>query len=324
MCVCVCMSNNEDVDDDDALELGSLNEAEMKELIKELEDVDVTDGDDGDIDNSDNDNDNITDKHHDDDDTASSMGKAAENDNHPHQIYPDSDFTNDSVMSGECNDYVVTATATAAAEGPVRVTVDTSASTEAITEAALSSPSLPSSLPADGVGGDVDLDGNDNEEEDDLKDLSLLETMCDLSNRALTVHAEIIAARDSMSAIQGAVCFAPSSAREIEDVQMVRDVAEKLPFLFTHQEAQGYLSCSVPRRYASIAMARDLHAICTSIDRECALCEDDGADEEDEEDEEDAIMREGNSERAEETEKSEETEECEDEESFHCDDFGHI
>jgi len=227
----------------DSLELGSFNDAEMKELMEELEGVDI----------------------------ISEDSKCDED----HQTSPDSDFTNDSVAMtpSECGNDNTIDKDMGTEQGPTRVTVDTSASDGA---------TYPNALDECGVG-EVDANGDI----EDSNDLSLLEKMCDLSNRALAVHAEIIAARDSMSAVQGAVCFAPSSAREMEDVQIVKDVAENLPFLFTHQEAQGYLSCSVPRRYASISMARNLHTICTSIDRECSvapLCESDDNEEEEEAD----------------------------------------
>lgn len=291
----------------DSLELGSFNEDEMKELMEELEGVDmISEGINGEADIKEN-------------DTA--------NDNN--QTSPDSDFTNDSMaLSDDCNNGVAimkenpTNDDNDNEEGPIRVTVDTSAS---------EGDTCPNIV-------DDRIDSDDGNE--DSNHVSLLETMCDLSNRALAVHAEIIAARDSMSAVKGAVCFAPSSAREMEDVQMVRDVAEKLPFLFTHQEAQGFLSCSVPRRYASVAMARDLHAICTSIDRECALCED---YEEGQECEINTIVCEGNSEQdegfdtigeaeevegidgVEEVEDGEEVDDDgEDEKPFNFDDFGRV
>ena len=167
---------------------------------------------------------------------AEENDKATDNGNDTHQISPE--------------------------KGPTRITVDTSASTEVASETL----ALPPLLVEQGNDGDENNDDNN----DGPVDLTMLETMLELSNRALAVHAEIIAARDSMSAVQGAVCFAPSSTREIEDVQMVQDVATNLPFLFTHQEAQGYLSCNLPRRYAVIAMARNLHPVCESINRECS------------------------------------------------------
>ena len=218
--------------DDDQLELGSFNEDEMKELMQELEGVDVSD---------------ITAEM----DTGGQPGtdKAQQRAIEINPVHPDSDFTDGSENLTDTTENT---------EGPMRVTVETSATS-------------PVESTTDTVADPCAKEEPDGMDDESLQQLSMLETMCDLANKALVTHAEIVAARDSMSAVRGSVCFAPSSVHEMDDVRFVQEVASELPFLFTAQEAQGYLPCNVERRYAAVAIARDLQAICNSINHECAM-----------------------------------------------------
>ena len=101
------------------------------------------------------------------------------------------------------------------------------------------------------------------------RQILLLEELCKASKQALLAHNQMLAARDSLLAVEGQKCFVPSSARELEDVKIVKSVSGNLPFLFTHQERNGYLSCNISRRYASINMARNLFEICEKISEQC-------------------------------------------------------
>lgn len=110
--------------------------------------------------------------------------------------------------------------------------------------------------------------------------LSLLDSLCEASNQALVAHAEVIAARDALSIIKGATCFAPSTLVEEEDVNVVKEVASHLPFLFTHPEANGYLSCNISRRYACVGLARNLHPVCSALNSQCEASQSAHEDEE--------------------------------------------
>ncbi|MBU62959.1 MAG: hypothetical protein CMI26_10710 [Opitutae bacterium] len=94
--------------------------------------------------------------------------------------------------------------------------------------------------------------------------------MCAACEEADKAHTALLEAEDALRFAQGESCFAPSTHREFEDVEVVRTVAGHLPSLFTELEANGYLPCDVGQRYAVVGLARTLLGACEALADACA------------------------------------------------------
>ena len=98
----------------------------------------------------------------------------------------------------------------------------------------------------------------------------LFGSLCAACEEADKAHTALLEAEDALRFAQGESCFAPSTHREFEDVEVVRTVAGHLPSLFTELEANGYLPCDVGQRYAVVGLARTLLGACEALADACA------------------------------------------------------
>ena len=124
-------------------------------------------------------------------------------------------------------------------------------------------------------GGDDGDGGGDTNTTTSTTTYELFGSLCAACEEADKAHAALLEADDALRFAQGESCFAPSTHREFEDVEVVRTVAGHLPSLFTELEANGYLPCDVGQRYAVVGLARTLLGACEALADACG-----GGDEE--------------------------------------------